>query len=95
MANNHPASKGSLEAYKHISPDSGYPTIVHPNFNPKVKSHVPQDPPHKEFIPPKDRGFFADPKKTALFAVAKATDLTESIGGFEKFIMSHELDMLY
>ena len=31
-------------------------------------------------MPPKDRAFFADPDKKALFAVAKASDLTESIG---------------
>ncbi len=71
-----------LEAYKHISPDSGRPTIIHPHFNPKITAHIPPDPPHKEFTPPKDRAFFADPEKKALFSVAKAVDLTESIGPF-------------
>lgn len=70
----------SLEAYKHISPDSGYPTIVHPNYNPKIKGHIPPDLPHKEFIPSKDRGSYADPEKKALFAVSNPFDLTESIG---------------
>jgi sulfonate dioxygenase len=80
MAKVRPAPIKSLEAYKHISPDSGLPTFVHPNYNPKIKNHVPQDPPHKEFTPPKDRGSYANPEKKALFAVAKPYDLTESIG---------------
>ena len=80
MANIRPTAKESLEAYKHISPDSGYPTIIHPHYNPKIQAHVPPDLPHKEFTPPKDRGFFADTEKGALFTVAKAVDLTESIG---------------
>jgi len=74
------ATRPDLEAYKHISPESGYPTIIHPNFNPKIASHIPPDPPHVAFTPPKDRAFFADPEKKALFSVAKAVDLTESIG---------------
>jgi len=80
MANIRPAPLESLEAYKHISPDSGYPTVVHPHYNPKIKAHVPPDSPHKEFIPSTDRGIYADPEKKALFSVAKAVDLTESIG---------------
>jgi sulfonate dioxygenase len=80
MANVRPAPIESLEAYRHISPDSGYPTVVHPNYNPKIKTHVPQDPPYTEFRPLKDRGSYADSEKKALFAVAKPVDLTESIG---------------
>lgn len=80
MARVRPAPIESLEAYKHISLDSGQPTVIHPNYNPKIKAHVPPDPIHKEFTPPKDRASYADPKKEALFAVATPTDLTESIG---------------
>ena len=80
MANMRPAPIESLEAYKHISPDSGYPTVVHSHYNAKIKAHVPPDAPHKEFTPAKDRGSYADPEKKSLFAVAKQFDLTESIG---------------
>ncbi len=80
MATIRPAPIESLEAYKHLSPDSGFPTVIHPNYNPKIKAHVPLDPPHKEFKPSKDRGSYADPEKKALFAVANPVDLTESIG---------------
>jgi hypothetical protein len=80
MATLRPAPIKSLEAYKNISPDSGYPTIVHSHYNAKIKAHVPPDPQHKEFNPPKDRGSFADPEKKALFSIAKPVDVTESIG---------------
>jgi len=70
----------NLEARKHISPDSGFPVTLHPLFNPKIKDHVPPEPIREEFHPLKDRASFADPEKKALFAVAKRTDLTESIG---------------
>jgi sulfonate dioxygenase len=80
MSRHRPAPIKSLEAYKHISPDSGYPTVLHPSYNPKIKAHTPPDPPHEEFIPSKDRGSYADPEKKALFAVAKPMMLTESIG---------------
>ncbi|OQE40326.1 hypothetical protein PENCOP_c006G01608 [Penicillium coprophilum] len=70
----------NLEARKHISPDSGFPITIHPHFNEKIKSHVPPDPLREPFTPPKDRAFFADPEKKALFSVAKQVDLTESIG---------------
>ncbi|KAL1984910.1 hypothetical protein VTN96DRAFT_8569 [Rasamsonia emersonii] len=69
-----------LEAYKHISPDSGFPITLHPNFNPKINNHVPPDPIREPLNPPKDRAFFADPEKKALLSVAKRVDLTESIG---------------
>lgn len=72
----------SLEAYKHISPDSAFPTVLHSHYNSKIKAHVPPDPPLIEFTPMKDRAFFADPKKEALLAVATPADLTESIGRF-------------
>lgn len=80
MAQIRPAPIRSLEAYKHISQDSGQPTVVHSHYNPKIKDHIPPDPPHKEFTPSKDRGSYANPEKKTLFAVAKPVDLTESIG---------------
>ncbi|OGM46965.1 alpha-ketoglutarate-dependent sulfonate dioxygenase [Aspergillus bombycis] len=69
-----------LEARKHISPDSGFPITLHPNFNPKIKHHAPPDSIREPFNPSKDRALFADPEKKALFSVAKPVDLTESIG---------------
>ncbi|KAJ5512767.1 Taurine catabolism dioxygenase TauD/TfdA [Penicillium fimorum] len=70
----------NLEARKHISADSGFPITIHPHFNEKIKNHVPPDPLREPFTPPRDRAFFADPEKKALFSVAKQVDLTESIG---------------
>lgn len=90
MATLRPTPIESLEAYKHISPDSGYPTIVHPHYNPKVKAHIPPDSPLKELTPSKDRGCFADPEKKALFSVAKPVHLTDSIG-----ILSRTLDQTH
>lgn len=75
-----PAPKDSLEAYKNLSPDSGYPTIIHPHFNPKISSHIPPDPIREEITPPRDRAFFADLEKKSLFSVGTPVDLTESIG---------------
>ena len=75
-----PTKKSNLAAYQNISPDSGFPVVIHPHFNPNIKDHVPDEPLRKEITPPKDRAFFADPEKKALFSVAKAVDLTESIG---------------
>lgn len=69
-----------LEARKHISPDSGFPITLHPNFNPKIKDHVPPEPIREEFNPEKDRATFANREKKALLSVAKRTHLTESIG---------------
>jgi sulfonate dioxygenase len=54
--------------------------VLHSHYNPKIKAHIPPDPPLKEFKSSKDRGFYADPEKKAPFAGAKAPDLTESIG---------------
>ncbi|KAF2733236.1 alpha-ketoglutarate-dependent sulfonate dioxygenase [Polyplosphaeria fusca] len=70
----------TLESYNHVSPDSGHPTILHPNFNSRIKDWVPPDDLRKEVDPPKDRALFADPAKKLLFSAAKVTDLTESIG---------------
>jgi hypothetical protein len=70
----------NLEARKHISPDSGFPVIIHPHFNPKIQAHVPPEPLRESLNPPKDRASFADPEKKALYSVAKRVDLTESIG---------------
>ncbi|KAJ9607324.1 hypothetical protein H2200_008397 [Cladophialophora chaetospira] len=69
-----------LESRKHVSPDSGYPVTLHPNFNAKINSWTPPDPPREEVTPPKDRALFADPSKRALFSIADPIDLTESIG---------------
>ncbi|KAI9848174.1 MAG: hypothetical protein M1837_000848 [Sclerophora amabilis] len=70
----------NLEAYRHISPDSGFPTTIHPHFNPKIRDHVPSDPARVEVDPGRDRAAFADPEKKSLRAVAGLVDLTESIG---------------
>ncbi|ROV98701.1 hypothetical protein VMCG_06826 [Cytospora schulzeri] len=70
----------NLESRKHISPDSGYPITLHPNFSPKIKSWVPPDPIRQEIFPERDRALFADPEKKALLSAAKRVDLTESIG---------------
>ncbi|KAJ5938535.1 hypothetical protein N7466_001669 [Penicillium verhagenii] len=70
----------NLAALEYISPDSNTPITLHPNFNPKIKDHVPPEPIRKPVTPPRDRAEFADPQKKALFAVAKRVDLTESIG---------------
>ncbi|KAH8802257.1 alpha-ketoglutarate-dependent sulfonate dioxygenase [Hyaloscypha sp. PMI_1271] len=75
-----PTKKSNLAAYQNISPDSGFPVVIHPHFNPNIKDHVPDEPLRIEITPPKDRAFFADPEKIALFSVAKPVDLTESIG---------------
>ncbi|PMD63500.1 TauD-domain-containing protein [Hyaloscypha bicolor E] len=75
-----PTKKSNLAAYQNISPGSGFPIVMHPHFNPNIKDHVPDELLRKEITPPKDRAFFADPEKIALFSVAKPVDLTESIG---------------
>jgi len=75
-----PLKRSNLAAYKNISPDSGYPIVIHPHFNPNIKDHIPDEPIRAEISPPKDRAFFADPEKKALFSVAKPVDLTESLG---------------
>ncbi|BDD61526.1 hypothetical protein MPDQ_001549 [Monascus purpureus] len=69
-----------LESRKHISPDSGFPITLHPNFNPKIAGYVPPEPIREPLNPPKDRALFADPEKRALLAAAKRVDLTEGIG---------------
>lgn len=70
----------NLESRSRISPDSGFPITLHPNFNPKIKDHVPPEPIQEEFHPDKDRALYANPEKEALFSVAKRVDLTESVG---------------
>jgi len=60
-----------------------------------VKAHIPPDSPLKESIPPKDRGFFADPEKKALFSVAKPVHLTDSIGNLPRTPdPTHDYNML-
>ncbi|ROV87823.1 hypothetical protein VSDG_09599 [Cytospora chrysosperma] len=71
----------NLESRKHISPDSGFPITIHPNFSPRIKSWVPPDPALQQVTPEKDRAAFADPEKKALLSAATGrADLTESIG---------------
>ncbi|KAF4121860.1 sulfonate dioxygenase [Geosmithia morbida] len=82
----------NLESRKHISPDSGFPITIHPSYNPKINSHVPPDPIREEIVPPKDRAFFADPEKKALFSVANRVDLTESIGTVLENVQLSQLD---
>lgn len=75
-----PANMANLESRKHISPDSGFPVTLHPNFSPKIKDWVPPEPARQEFDPGKDRALYADPAKKALLSAAHRVDLTESIG---------------
>jgi sulfonate dioxygenase len=50
-------------------------------ITPAVLAYTPPDPPYKEFIPAKDRAFFADPEKKSLLSQASAVeDLTPYIG---------------
>lgn len=81
-----------LEARKHISPDSGFPTTLHPSFNPKITQHVPPEPIRKPISVEKDRASFADPEKKALFSAAKPIDLTESIGTVLEGVQLSQLD---
>src|SRR5947209_1982828 len=55
--------------------------IAGPLFDEEIRSHIPPDLPHKEFTPPCDRAFFADPEKKQLLSAATEVEhLTESIG---------------
>lgn len=81
-----------LEAYKHISPDSGYPITLHPAFNSKIASHVPPEQIRQPLEVDKDRASFADPNKEALLKVAKKIDLTESIGSVLENVQLSQLD---
>ena len=81
-----------LESRKHISPDSGFPITLHPQFNTKIKDYVPPERIRTEFKPERDRAAFADPEKKALFAVAKPVDLTESIGTLLENVQLSELN---
>lgn len=81
-----------LEARKHVSPESGFPVTLHPHFNEKIRNHVPPEPLRETFTPPKDRAFFADPEKKALFSVAKSVPLTESIGTVLEDVQLSQLD---
>lgn len=81
-----------LEALAHISPDSGFPIKLHPKYNPRIRDHLPVDPPHEPKEVPKDRAAFADPEKKALFSVAKPVDLTESIGTLLEGVQLSQLD---
>lgn len=69
-----------IESRKHISPESGFPTTIHPHFNPKIAAWTPPEPLREEITPPRDRAFYADPEKKHLLSAAKRNDLTESIG---------------
>lgn len=50
-------------------------------ISPAVLAYQPPDPPLKEFTPARDRAFFADSKKSSLWAKASAVeDLNPYIG---------------
>jgi hypothetical protein len=67
--------------------------VAGPLFDEEIRAHVPPDPPHKEFVPPKDRAFFADPeKKQLLSAATKVEHLTESIGTYLHGIQLSQLN---
>lgn len=54
---------------------------IHTGITEAVLKYQPPHPPVKEFEPPKDRAFFADPeKKSLLSAAAKVKNLTPYIG---------------
>ena len=64
-----------------------------PLFDEEIRSHIPPDAPHKEFVPPRDRAFFADPeKRTLLSAATKVEDLTESIGTYLEGVQLSQLN---
>ena len=55
--------------------------MVANTISPVILSYTPPDPPLKEFIPPRDRAFFADPAKASLFAQTSAVEeITPHIG---------------
>ncbi|KAF2165376.1 hypothetical protein M409DRAFT_24226 [Zasmidium cellare ATCC 36951] len=81
-----------LEAYKHISPDSGYPVTLHPAFNSKIANHVPPEQIRQHLEVDKDRASFADPNKEALLKVARKIDLAESIGSVLENVQLSQLD---
>ncbi|KAH8646908.1 alpha-ketoglutarate-dependent sulfonate dioxygenase [Xylariales sp. PMI_506] len=82
-----------LESRKFISPDSGFPISIHPNFSSKIKDHVPPETPRHEVFPDKDRASFADPEKKALLVNVKRVDLTESIGTILENVQLSELTL--
>lgn len=50
-------------------------------ITPAVLAYVPPDPPLKQFDPPKDRAFFANPEKASLLASASSVEeVTPYIG---------------
>ncbi len=56
-------------------------SVAHTGITERVRSYQPPHPPVKEFEPPKDRAFFADPEKKALLSAAKQVrHLTPYIG---------------
>jgi alpha-ketoglutarate-dependent taurine dioxygenase len=69
-----------LESMNYISPDSGFPITIHPNFNTKIKDHIPAEPIREQIYPKPDRALFADVEKKALLEHATRLDLTESLG---------------
>jgi hypothetical protein len=81
-----------LGASQFISPDSGFPLTLHPKFNPNIRDHIPSEPAREEIEVPKDRALFADPEKKALLSVAKAIDLTESLGTVLEGVQLSQLD---
>jgi sulfonate dioxygenase len=52
-----------------------------PSVSPAVLAYTPPDPALKEFVPARDRAFFADPQKTSLLAQASGIEeVTPYIG---------------
>ncbi|RMZ83163.1 hypothetical protein DV738_g1152, partial [Chaetothyriales sp. CBS 135597] len=72
--------KGPWHAQARAAAGIWYQSIVFKTFTLTIEDDAPE-PPLKAFTPPKDRAFFADPKKTSLLSAAKAVkDLTPFVG---------------
>ncbi|KAL4915209.1 hypothetical protein BDW62DRAFT_188845 [Aspergillus aurantiobrunneus] len=66
---------------------------AHTGLTEKVLSYKPSDPPLQEFLPPKDRAFFADTeKKSLLSATTKVKHLTPYIGTELQGVQLSKLD---
>ena len=67
--------------------------VAGPLFDEEIRSHIPPDPAHKEFVPPRDRAFYADPeKKQLLSATTRVHPLTESLGTYLEGIQLSQLN---
>jgi sulfonate dioxygenase len=59
-----------LESRKFVSPDSGFPITLHPNFNAKIKDYEPPEPIREDFKPEKDRQWSLDTDSTGFWQLA-------------------------